>query len=128
MRKIIVILLLMTLICCKGKMSPEKIDRDINRIIMDTKRTNEDKYIYLWSTGLTLAESGEIESAEKYYLAAAKYNKEAYGSIGNMYYFRVDKEIGIKKFEEGYAKGDGESAFQLGGVYEQKGDVQKAKE
>ena len=66
MRKIIVILLLMTLICCKGKMSPEKIDRDINRIIMDTKRTNEDKYIYLWSTGLTLAESGEIESAEKY--------------------------------------------------------------
>lgn len=121
MRKIIVMILFMILICCKGKISSEKIDRDIDRIVMDTKRTNEDKYMYLWSTGLTLAESGEIEAAEKYYLAAANYNKEAYGSIGNMYYFRVDKEKGIKKFEEGYARGDGESAFQLGGVYDQKG-------
>ena len=129
MKKIsLIVLLMLLLVCWKGKISLVKVDRDIDRIVKDIKITDEDKYIYLWSTGLTLSESGEIEAAEKYYLAAAKYNKEAYGSIGNMYYFRVDKEKGIKKFEEGYAKGDGESAFQLGGVYYQKGDIQKAKE
>ena len=45
-----------------------------------------------------------------------------------MYYFKVDKEKGMRKFEEGYAKGDGESAFQLGAVYSQMGDKTKAKE
>ena len=127
MKKLALILLLITLlISCVGQRE-EEINKRVTEIESQKSKDNEDKYLELWTTGLYWADKDK-KTAEKYYLAAAKYNKEAYSMIGNMYYFRGEKEKGKEKYREGYTKGDTNSAFELGGVYDAEGNLKEAME
>ena len=121
MKKIALILLLITLLIGCGGQREEEINKRVTEIESKKNKDNEDKYLELWTTGLYWADKDK-KTAEKYYLAAAKYNKEAYSMIGNMYYFRGEKEKGKEKYREGFAKGDMNSAFELGGVYDAEGN------
>ena len=125
MKKLSLIFLLITLlISCVGQRE-EEINKRVTEIESKKNKDNEDKYLELWTTGLYWADKDK-KTAEKYYLAAAKYNKEAYSMIGNMYYFRGEKEKGKEKYREGFAKGDMNSAFELGGVYDAEGNIKEA--
>ena len=125
MKKLALIFLLITLlISCIGQKG-EDINKRVTEIESQKSKDNEDKYLELWTTGLYWADKDK-KTAEKYYLAAAKYNKEAYSMIGNMYYFRGEKEKGKEKYRDGYAKGDMNLAFELGGVYDAEGNIKEA--
>ena len=127
MKKLALIFLLITLLISCGGQREEEIKKRVTEIESQKNKDNEDKYLELWTTGLYWADKDK-RTAEKYYLAAAKYNKEAYAMIGNMYYFRGEKEKGKEKYREGYTKGDMNSAFELGGVYDAEGNLKEAKE
>ena len=127
MKKLALMFLLMILlISCIGQ-KEEDINKRVTEIESQKNKDNEDKYLELWTTGLYWADKDK-KTAEKYYLAAAKYNKEAYSMIGNMYYFRGEKEKGKEKYREGFVKRDMNSAFELGGVYDAEGNLKEAME
>ena len=105
-----------------------------NYIKLDIKKINKKnwdnniKYRFLIDKGLKLAKKNLIPYAEKYFLAATEYNKEAYSYIGYLYLNMVNKQIGIKKYEEGYLHGDYKSGYYLGKYYDEIGELEKAKE
>ena len=120
MRKIYKLLLLIVLILfalsCGGQ-NDEEIKKMIERIENASGKTDEQKYMDLYVTGV-LWENKDIKTAEKYYLEAAKYKKSSYADIGRMYYRKVNKKKGIEKYKEGWERGDSESANELGIIYD----------
>ena len=108
-------ILLLTLTGCGGQ-SEEEIKKVVERIENVAGKTDEQKYMDLYVTGL-LWENKDIKTAESYYLAAVKYKKSAYADIGRMYYRKVSKKKGKEKYMEGWEKGDSESANELGIIY-----------
>ena len=120
MKRIYKLLLLITLILsllgCGGQ-SDEEIKEVVERIENVSGKTDEQKYMDLYVTGL-LWENKDVKTAEKYYLEAARYKKSAYADIGRMYYRKVNKKKGIEKYKEGWGKGDLESAYELGVIYD----------
>ena len=116
-RLLLLIILLLLLSAC-GSQSDAEIKRVVERIENVSDKSDEQKYTDLYVTGL-LWENKDIKTAEKYYLEAAKYKKAAYADIGRMYYRKVNKKKGIEKYEEGWKKGDLESAYELGIIYDQ---------
>ena len=101
-----------------GGQSEEEIKKAVERIENVAGKTDEQKYMDLYVTGL-LWENKDIKTAESYYLAAVKYKKSAYADIGRMYYRKVSKKKGKEKYREGWEKGDSESAYELGIIYDQ---------
>ena len=115
-RLLLLIILLLTLTGCRGQ-SDEEIKKVVERIENVAGKTDEQKYMDLYVTGL-LWENKDIKTAESYYLAAVKYKKSAYADIGRMYYRKVSKKKGKEKYMEGWEKGDSESANELGIIYD----------
>ena len=114
-KMLIILTLAVFVVSCLGQ-SDKEIEKVIEGIESEKGRTDKEKYTDLLLTGMFWQDK-DVKTAEKYYLEAAKYNKSAYASIGLMYYKKVSKKKGKEKYVEGWEKGDLESAYELGIIY-----------
>ena len=91
--------------------------------------TKREKYEYLKEKVEKEIRNKNYKKAEEYYLEAIKYDKEAYFDLGILYYYDMnDVEKAEQKLKEAYEKGVLKSASLLGIIYEEKGNLDLAKE
>ena len=91
--------------------------------------TKREKYEYLKEKVEKEIRNKNYKKAEEYYLEAIKYDKEAYFDLGILYYYDLnDVEKAEQKLKEAYEKGVLKSASLLGIIYEEKGNLDLAKE